>query len=245
MTALPGYPVFKARDDFAIFMERLNNAFVVNKTPEMDRVAVLLNQIDEQVYKTLRNLCDPATPASKSFDEIYSLLRRQYVRETSAWKERRKFFNAVQKPTESVNEWYLRLKTLATNCDFGKDLPEVLKTKFVCGLAQSAIFERVSEESCSVTIDTILQIAINKETVLPKPTEKEPVEPKPNPPQRVTPEKPAEGAPKTGRKKKSKANCNHCGLLNHDFNLCQHKNTVCLGCQQVGHIRGICPDMKQ
>jgi Retrotransposon gag protein len=271
MTALPGYPVFKANADFEIFMERLHNAFIVNKTPDTDRVAILLNQIDEHVYKTLRNLCDPETPGTKTFDEIHSLLRRQYVRETSAWKERRKFFNAVQKRTESVNEWFLRLKTLATNCDFGKDLPEMLKNKFVCGLDQSAIFERIAEESCNVTMDTILQIAINKEAVLPKPTEKKeqakPVEPKsaqpkpaqpkpaqPRPAQQKaspaknwTPEKPVDSGPKTGPRKpqnQKPKNCWHCGLPDHDFKQCQHRTSVCMGCQQVGHIRSICRGMR-
>jgi Retrotransposon gag protein len=236
MAALPGFPVFKPSDDFVIFMERLKNAFVVNKTPETDRVAVLLNQIDADAYKTLRNLCNPEPPGSKTFDEIYALLRRQYVPETSSWKERRTFFNARQKPTETVNQWFLRLKTLAINCEFGKELPDMLKTKFVFGLHESVISERISEENCDVPVDTILQIAINKEAVLPKAAERQeyarPIAPKPvqrkpqNPPQYYKVEEQFDrGAHSQQRKpRKPKKKCPHCGLTDHDFNQCEKRN---------------------
>jgi hypothetical protein len=251
MTALPGYPVFKAKDDFDIFIERLQNAFNVNKTEENDKVAILLNQIDVEVYKILRNLCSPDSPSTKTFDDIFTLLKRQYVRETSAWKERKKFFNAVQKRMESVNDWYLRLKTLASNCDFGTDLPAMLKNKFVCGLDSAPIFERLAEENCSISMEDILKIAITKEAVLPKPTEKE------NQPK---PQKEANAAAKPKPEKKKSQNeppkmeqkseqqpqnsrprtCRHCGEMNHDFSNCKHKTTVCNGCQQVGHVLKVC-----
>jgi Retrotransposon gag protein len=106
----------------------------------------LLNQIDKEVYQTLRRLCDPAKLDSKTFDEIHAMLRRQYVPITPAWNERRKFIDSLQKPTESVSQWYLRLKLLAAKCDFGQEMNEMLKTRFVSGLANPAIFERISKE---------------------------------------------------------------------------------------------------
>jgi hypothetical protein len=165
MTALQGYPSFAANDDFEIFIERLENAFKLNKTHDLDKVAVLLNQVDASVYKTLRSLCDPQTPAEKTFDQLAAILCQQCVRKTAVWKERRKFFNAMQKQPESVNAWFLRLKTLSTNCEFGSDLNEMLRSKFVCGLKSDALFEKIAEEDMSIDVDAILQIAINKETV--------------------------------------------------------------------------------
>lgn len=56
---------FKVGDDFEIFAERLEQYFIANAVGDDRKTAVLLTLVDENVYKTIKNLCDPVLPKQK------------------------------------------------------------------------------------------------------------------------------------------------------------------------------------
>lgn len=65
---------------------------------------------------------------------------------------RRLFFRATKECTETVSDWYNRLKVLAEPCLFGSDLNTFMLEVFVSGL-EDVFFERILEEKCDVTFD--------------------------------------------------------------------------------------------
>ena len=160
---------FSLDQDITIYLERLEQFFTANKVTEEDiKVANLLNSIGLTAYKLLRNLCLPNLPKDKSFNDLTSLLKEHCCPRVNAWRERRKFYNAKQLEHETINEWCLKLSKLSENCSFGSDLNKVLCDKFVSGIFNNKIFERLCEEKISENnkYEKLKEISINKEDLI-------------------------------------------------------------------------------
>ena len=67
--------LFDLSDNWSLYIERLNQFFVVNKIDSDAKwVAVLLTLIGSKPYELLHSLLVPAAPASKKFDELVTIL---------------------------------------------------------------------------------------------------------------------------------------------------------------------------
>lgn len=163
---LKNFPNFDMDDDFVVFKERLENVFEVLDVEENQRSGILLAVLGPKIYKILKNLCDPDIPKTKTYTSLISLLEEQFVPKVAIYKERRTFYEANQIQGESVTEWHLRIKCLAADCNFGADLAGIIKDRFVCGLLETKIFDRICEEKTSVSYEDLLKIALSKELLV-------------------------------------------------------------------------------
>lgn len=150
-------------DDWNVYEERLDQFFEVNDIPEAKRTAVLISCVGSNTYKTLRDLCHPALPKNKEFEELCTLLRKQFSPQVAIFRERTQFYNARQNPGENVQQWYARLKTLAVDCKFQVNLEATLLDKFVTGLRAGPVLDRICEENETITLQQALEICVNKE----------------------------------------------------------------------------------
>ena len=65
-------------DEWSSFIERLEMAFVVNGVESSDaetRRAVLLTVCSKKTYNLFRTLCSPAQPATKSYDDLWAIMK--------------------------------------------------------------------------------------------------------------------------------------------------------------------------
>ncbi len=158
--------------DWTIYLERLNNHFTaVSVTDEKIKIAVLLSSVGQATYKLLRDVCFPKTPASLKFAELCDILSKQFGKRVNIWVERRKFYDIEQYEHENAAEFLARLKKSASNCDFNDNLEHVVRDKFITGLYNPSMFERLSEEKCEVTLQSVLEIAQKREIVKEKQTD--------------------------------------------------------------------------
>lgn len=153
--------------DWNVFCERLEQFFEINDVAEEKKKAILITSIDDNVYKTLRDVCHPALPKEKTFEELCALLTKQFVKKTSVFRERCQFYTAKQNASESVSGWFARIKSLSVDCKFGERFDEVLLDRFISGLRPSPILDRLcEEEEDSLTVQKALEIAVNKESTV-------------------------------------------------------------------------------
>ncbi|KAJ8915437.1 hypothetical protein NQ315_003198 [Exocentrus adspersus] len=131
-------------DDWEIFAERLEQYLKANKVEEERKVSVLITTISEEAYKTLKNLCDPVKPYEKYYADIVKLLDNQ----------RRVTFDLLRQGAESINEWFVKVKKAAADCEFGTSLTERVKDKFVVGLKPGRVLGRLCEEKPSRELQT-------------------------------------------------------------------------------------------
>ncbi|KAJ8914914.1 hypothetical protein NQ315_016068 [Exocentrus adspersus] len=152
-------------DDWEIFAERLEQYLKANKVEEERKVSVLITSLSEEAYKTLKNLCDPVKPYEKSYADIVKLLDNQFKTKISIFR-RRVTFNLLRQGAESINEWFVKVKKAAADCEFGTSLTERVKDKFVVGLKPGRVLDRLREEKPSRELQELLDIAVAKEAAI-------------------------------------------------------------------------------
>lgn len=153
-------------DDWNVYSERLDQYFAVNDIPDEKRSALLISVVGNDAYKTLRDLCHPILPKNKTFDELCQLLHKQYSPQVSIFRERIKFYKAQQESYENVSQWYARMKTLSIDCKFGDSLETVLMDRFVSGLRNPLILDRICEEDETLELAKAVELAVNKESAV-------------------------------------------------------------------------------
>ena len=82
----------------------------------------------------LKNLCDSDNPNTKTFTRLTQILQGHYEPAPIVIAERHKFWTASQEESESVSEFVVRLKKLASICSFSEFLSQALRDRLVSGL---------------------------------------------------------------------------------------------------------------
>ena len=220
---------FNLGDDWEIFSERLEQSLVANMVEEERKVAILLTSIGEEVYKILRDVCDPVKGKEKSFSELLQLLDVQFKAKVSVYRKRIEF-DLLRQTNETIAEWFVKVKNAAAACSFGRNLDDRVKDKFVVGLKPGLILDRLCEESLDKSLQDLYELAVTKEAALRQTRHEVGIH-------RVV---------KFQEKKEGKARpegekrCYHCNKGNHNFKNCKFKSYVCAKCKTRGHIAAAC-----
>ena len=133
-------------DSIKAYLERVSLYFTANDVQEDKKVAVLLSSIGAPTYSLLSDLVAPATPSSKSFENISEALRNHYEPKRVVIAERFHFHKRDQAAGETIAEFDAALRKLATHCKFGETLEDTLRDRLVCGLRHEAIQRRLLSE---------------------------------------------------------------------------------------------------
>ncbi|XP_031338384.1 uncharacterized protein K02A2.6-like isoform X5 [Photinus pyralis] len=157
-------------DNWILYEEQLEQFFVINDIKDTEsckkRVSALLSLIGHDTYRILRDLCTPTLPKESTYEQLCTLLRKHFSPTTSVFRERIEFYGARQEENETVNEWYARIHNLSTNCEFGNNLQDILRDKFVCGVLPGKIRDRICEEKPTTDFSKLLELALNKESTM-------------------------------------------------------------------------------
>ena len=136
MAAVYGHvgPFDENTEEFVDYAGRYEAFMVANEIAEDRQVHVFLAVVGPQAYKLLKNLCDPDNPNGKSYEDLKQILQAHYEPAPIVIAERHKFWTASQEENESVSDFVVRLKKLASTCSFGAFLQEALRDRLVSGL---------------------------------------------------------------------------------------------------------------
>lgn len=121
-------------DDWKLYVERLEQYFLVNKIAVELQVPTLITVMGADAYEFLVNLCTPEKPKTKTFAQISDIMGRHLQTKPSELAERYKFRHRKQKDGESISEYTAVLKKMSKTCEFGSWLEESLRDQLVCGI---------------------------------------------------------------------------------------------------------------
>lgn len=243
--------------NFEVYLERFELFAAANDIAAEKKLQVFLTAIGETAYVTLRSLLLPKTPAKASYVEAVSVLKKHYTPKRSLVAERYRFNQRQQAPHESVADFIVELKKLASTCEFGNFLNDALRDRLVAGLRTEAVRCRLLalpdeeitwEHACKVAIameaasqDTKEMLQPNKSGASSDSTEVYW--------QRGTQKSPQKGKPsKAGRRKTSpakkasqgtKTSCHRCAG-HHPPVSCPFLTSDCFKCKKKGHIAKMC-----
>ncbi|KAJ8913006.1 hypothetical protein NQ315_002884 [Exocentrus adspersus] len=163
----PKIPEFSPEvDEWQVYREQLEQYFEANSIgDETKKKAVILSSIGPQTYKLLRDLSFPKLSKEKSYDQLCEFLNSHYDIQVSVWKERQKFYSLHQEDGMSIAEWYAKVRSVATSCQFGENLTSILRDKFTTGIIKKKISDRLFEEDEKATVEKMYSLALKVETV--------------------------------------------------------------------------------
>ncbi|KAM3955701.1 uncharacterized protein ACR2FA_010382 [Aphomia sociella] len=150
-------------DNWRLYVERLEQYFVVNKISEELKVPTLVTVMGARSYELLVNLCTQDKPTSKKFKELTDIMEAHLQPRPSILAERYKFHHKKQNTNEKIMEYIADLKKMSRTCDFGKWLDESLRDQLVCGLASEVIRQRLFAED-KLDFNKACRLALNMES---------------------------------------------------------------------------------
>lgn len=118
---------FVAGGNFKSYEDRLRQFYIINDVQKEAETPLFITLMGAEIYEILSSLTVPDPPSSQNFEFLLGLLRKHFTPKCNKRAERYKFYKAAQEENEPLNEYIVRLKSLAQNCCFGDflDVPSV------------------------------------------------------------------------------------------------------------------------
>lgn len=237
-----------------IFEVQLEQFLVANDiSKEAKKKAILVTSLSENAYMLLQNLLSPLQIEAENvtFTLCMQAMRTHFKTATSGFAERCKFYNATKSASESINEWAVRVRSLAANCEFGTHLNTAIRDKFVMGLEKGPAKDKIFLENVTTPFEKVLEIANNAEYILQQyhrcdvkqDAELNFVKRQSSAWPKSREEMGMSKNQKYGSEKKSpkqQQQCNVCGYNNHCSTACKFRNYKCNLCKQRGHLKKMC-----
>lgn len=224
----------------------------------------MLNALCDSAFALISDLCVPAKPEEKSFDELIQLFESHFQPQRAVFAEREAFYTASKDVHESCNEWAARVRRLAMHCEFGNVLNVILRDKFIIGYNGSIIREKlflnklnISLEEAIIQARTIEAVECSRKIgsegissshvplaqVKEEPSDLHQVRKFQNSAARRKNRNRGSGTQKLGHQndqlgKQEKAKCKVCGK-SHGAP-CRYRNYVCNKCGIKGHLQDVC-----
>ncbi|CAK9296061.1 unnamed protein product [Gordionus sp. m RMFG-2023] len=193
--------------------------------------SLLLTTIGCDTYKILVNLCAPDSPGNKEVLEIHNILIKHFHSKPNIIVERYNFYQYNQQNDEKLIDYIQNLRKLATTCDFGEYLNTALRDKFIFGIKNPNILQRLLSED-DIDINKAIQIATAVET---EPNDNINKIKKVN----NDNDKQSKSYNNYNSSYKKPNPCHSCGG-NHRRKNCLFKNATCYKYNKIGHIARVC-----
>ena len=211
------------------YIDRIQFYFEANSvTEDTKKRAVLLTVIGPQQFRLLKDLCAPAKPGTKTFEELSQLLKNHHEPAPPKFTCRAKFDARTRLPGETMSQYVAALRNLSEYCEFGETLNDRLCEKFVTGLNNQEIQRKLLLEK-NLTLQKAVQLATSMQQT--SDAVKSLAPPSVNVVQSVKKSSKLSG--------KQKPKCYRCNGP-HSPQQCKFKSASCFKCSKVGHIAKAC-----
>lgn len=209
----------------------------------------MLTSLSQSAYMLLENLLSPVQidATGTTLEACIGALKTHFKPPVPVFAERHKFYTAAKSSTESINDWAVRVRALATSCDFGQHLEVAMRDKFVMGLEKGPSRDKIFLEANTISFQRVVEIAnmaayiqqqhaehevkdeplnyINKKQHGSRSDRKQSSQPRQQ---------------KGNEQQQQQQPCKVCGYTNHKADNCKFKNCKCNKCKQRGHLKKMC-----
>lgn len=150
-------------EDLNNYLERFELYIKANSVKDADKVPLFLTVIGPKNYAILKNLLLPKKLAEETYGELVKALKGHFAPVKSIISERCKFHKRFQKEGETLAQYAVEIKHLASSCDFGSFLNDAMRDRFVSGIKNEDIQQRLMTEKDS-TFSQLFEFACRLES---------------------------------------------------------------------------------
>lgn len=230
---IPPLDVTQKNFDWEIYKMRLEQFFETMKKDADDNAKknILITLCTDQTLNLLRSLSSPKLPKELTYNELSGLIDSHFTLPVIVYQERKKFYEAGKDEEESVAQYLLKLRTMASTCKFGERQEGNIVDKFVTGM-NGKIYQRLCEEE-NWTAEKALEVAKKYEMNLSD---------NQSAVNFIKQNKKYAARSTVDNRKSASGNesCKHCGFTNHKSEKCRYKNFTCNRCGCKGHMAYVC-----
>lgn len=105
------------------------------------------------------DLCLSLQPEEKTYEQLIRLYNKHFKFTISVFSERCEFYNSRKHREESIADWAARVRLLVTKYKFDQELEVILRDKFIMGLKNPKMMDRLFEEKPTMSLDKAIEIA--------------------------------------------------------------------------------------
>lgn len=229
------------------FEKQMECVIIMNNVKDEKKVPLLITKLSTTVFDNLINICEPVSPVKKSYEDLCTILKRNYCKTTSPMINRSEFRRRNQNQGENIEEYVSVLRKLAKKCNF-TDIEDQIKEKFIEGITSNTIkFELL--KNCELQLEELIFLAKSVEAAIitsnridqtPEhgnmvPMYNNTVQNKKNFSWKKT------QTANSSSVKKNERKCFCCGKTNHIRINCTLTKKYCSECGRQGHIFKMCP----
>lgn len=230
---------------WSLFKERLDQALILYDekilSPERKR-AFLLNNLTEDTFSLLSDLCFPKKVSETSFEDLCKYLDSHCKPIHNIFESREIFYKCKQSANESIKEFAAKLKNISLSCNFEARLELCLKDIFIIGVSNEKMKHKLFMEGLNKSFLECVNLASTWEHVLGMESAKSNLNIVHNfdKSRQVSRYKDSKLRSKSPHKINKNISCFICGKNNHLQKDCWHKKLQCNICKKLGHVSSTC-----
>ncbi len=138
------FPFDEKEHNWTEFIEIYEHYFTANKiTDNKMKVSILCANVGPNAYHIIKSLCLPDKPGEKTFEFITAAVKHHFKPKLSEASASLLFNSRYRKSTESVQMYVAELRRLAVPCNFGEFLNRALKDRFIAGINDMEIQQKI------------------------------------------------------------------------------------------------------
>ena len=231
-------PFTTVEEDFETYCSRVELFFLANSIEDAKKVPAFLTLIGPKVFALSKSLLSPKEPAACKYGEIVEALKKHYKPKVIQIYERFKFYSRNKKSGESIADFVAGIKALAHTCNFGDQLTDMLRDRFVMGLSNEGTQHFLLAEP-DLTFKHAVDVATAREAAMRD------VQTMGVSSHNVHSIKSNQNflsiksTPKSNNSKKPTKSCSGCGKR-HWRKDCPYKDAECFNCHKKGHRKNMC-----
>lgn len=239
------------------YLERFDLYVKANAVKDGDKVPLFLTVIGPKIYSVLKNLVLPNKVAEQTYDDLVKTLKAHYTPEKSIIAQRCKFHKRFQKEGETLSQYAVEIKQLASSCDFGTFLNDALRDRFVSGIRSEEIQHRLMTEK-EANFSSLFELASRLEAAKTEVRNfhthgevgevdfvKHKYRPKSGTSKNVPNKSFQNKQSDNFQSNNSSLKCFRCGKPGHHGNRCNFRNATCYSCGKIGHLAPVCKSKGQ
>ncbi|GFV15262.1 transposon Tf2-9 polyprotein [Trichonephila clavipes] len=154
-------------ENFDSFIERFETYLDVQNVPIANRAKVFVSSLSAKLYQLLKNLLAPDIPSDQTLDKLKDALKKHLTPKPLIIPSRHKLLNRKQTEGEGIITYIAELRALAMNCDYDKDMLNIMLRDVFGSNSTLALKGRVENEIDRLEKEGIIEKVDSSEWATP------------------------------------------------------------------------------